>query len=264
MSVFAASALVIALLMTTVWLISLLLRDVSIIDLVWGTGFVLIAWTAMIVAHSDEWLLPLLTTIWGLRLSLYLGWRNHGQPEDHRYQAMRQRHGSSFPVVSLFTVFGLQGLVMWIVSLPLQAGVITGETEWVSFKVTGTALWATGLFFESVGDWQLARFKSNPENAGRVMDRGLWRYTRHPNYFGDFLVWWGLYLVAVSASQAWWTAVGPAVMSVFLMRVSGVTLLEKSLRRNRPDYVEYMERTNAFFPGIPRTTPSATSDEIRS
>lgn len=252
MSVYATSAIVITLLMTAVWLVSLRLRDASIIDLVWGLGFALVVWSATISSESQQWLLPVLTTIWGLRLSLYLAWRNHGQPEDPRYQAMRRHHGHAFPVVSLLTVFGLQGLVMWVVSLPLQAGSLPGDTDWSALKVVGMLLWAVGLFFEATGDWQLARFRSDPHNAGRVLDSGLWRYTRHPNYFGDFLVWWGLYLVSVSISQAWWTAIGPLVMSVFLMRVSGVTLLEKSLRRSRPQYVEYIERTNAFFPWRPR------------
>lgn len=255
MSVFAASAIVIALLMTAVWLVSLRLRDASIIDLVWGLGFVVVVWTATIRSESRTWLLPVLTTIWGLRLSLYLAWRNHGQPEDHRYQAMRRHHGRAFPLVSLLTVFALQGVVMWVVSLPLQAGSLPGGAEWPVLKVIGILLWAVGLLFEATGDWQLARFRSDPQNAGRVLDTGLWRYTRHPNYFGDFLVWWGLYLVAVSTSQAWWTVIGPAVMSVFLMRVSGVTLLEKTLRQTRPQYVDYIERTNAFFPGRPRARP---------
>ncbi len=113
-------------------------------------------------------------------------------------------------------------------------------------------MWATGLFFEAVGDWQLARFRTNPENAGQVLNTGLWRFTRHPNYFGDFLVWWGLYLVAVAQSDAWWTAIGPIVMSVFLMRVSGVTLLEKSLGESKPGYQDYVRKTNAFFPAPPK------------
>jgi len=166
---------------------------------------------------------------------------------------MRKRHGSSFPLVSLLTVFGLQGVIMWIVSLPIQAGAIERNTPWHWLQFAGVVLWGSGLFFEAVGDWQLARHKANPANSGRVLDIGLWRYTRHPNYFGDFLVWWGLYVIAVSTSGAWWTVIGPATISIFLMRVSGVTLLEKSLKQNKPRYGEYISRTNAFFPGRPRS-----------
>jgi len=248
------SAATIGVLMVLVWFVSLLLKDASIIDLVWGTGFVLVAWAVWFRAEhrgTAQWILPVLTTIWGLRLSVYLAWRNHGQPEDRRYQDMRHKWGSAFPWVSLVTVFALQGVVMGIVSLPLQMGIATAEHCWTLLLSIGLAVWAAGLFFESVGDWQLARFKADPDNTGKVMDTGLWRYTRHPNYFGDFLVWWGVYLVAVAQSSAWWTIIGPIVMSVFLMRVSGVTLLEKSLRASRPGYEDYVARTNAFFPWPP-------------
>lgn len=251
---FATSAVTITGLMLFVWLVSLRLKDVSIIDLVWGLGFVLVVWAVWLRSdnpQSADWILPLLTTVWGLRLSGHLGWRNHGQPEDRRYREMRQKWGTMFPWLSLITVFGLQGAVMGVVSLPLQAGIATADHNNYILLTPGIVVWAAGLFFESVGDWQLARFRANPHNAGKVLDSGLWRYTRHPNYFGDFLVWWGLYLVAVSQSSVWWTIVGPIVMSVFLIRVSGVTLLEKSLRESRPGYSDYVARTNAFFPWMP-------------
>ncbi len=238
--------------MILTWLVSVIKNDASIVDLIWGLGFVLVAWVSFLTANSDNWILPVLTTVWGLRLSVYLAWRNHGQPEDYRYRAMRKRHGPSFPLVSLFTVFGVQGLVMWIVSLPLQTGAMTGDaaSTWLLFP--GTALWAVGLCFEGFGDWQLARFKANPDNAGVVLDSGLWHYTRHPNYFGDFTVWWGLFLVAMASSGAWWSVIGPLLMSFFLMRVSGVTLLERTLKETKPQYANYIARTNAFFPGPPR------------
>jgi len=251
---FVASAQTIACMMVIVWLLSLILRDASIVDLVWGLGFVLVAWTVFITVPGEcvtRWLLVGLTSLWGLRLSVYLAWRNLGNPEDFRYQQMRSRR-PWFPLTSLYVVFGLQGVVMWVVSLPLQVSIATSQNGWNWLHFVGAALWATGLFFESVGDWQLARFRTNPENAGQVLDTGLWRFTRHPNYFGDFLVWWGLYLVAVARSDAWWTAIGPIVMSVFLMRVSGVTLLEKSLGKSKPGYQDYVRRTNAFFPAPPK------------
>lgn len=257
-NILGASALVISGLMTLTWLMSLALKNASIVDLVWGFGFVLVAWSSFLSTNSEQWPLPILTTIWGLRLSAYLAWRNHGQPEDYRYEAMRKHHGDSFPVVSLFTVFCLQGFIMWIVSLPLQAGQVSVETSWQWLLAPGVILWTIGFCFESVGDWQLARFKADSDNAGNVCDSGLWRYTRHPNYFGDFTVWWGLFLISVSDSNAWWTIVGPIVMSILLMRVSGVTLLERSLTKTKPQYADYIARTNSFFPGPPCSSEHKT------
>ena len=166
---------------------------------------------------------------------------------------MRRRYGARFPLVSLGLVFGLQALLMWIVSLPVQVAQVQDTPSGLTaLDVLGATLWAVGLAFESIGDAQLARFKRDPANADRVMDRGLWRFTRHPNYFGDFLVWWGIYAIALATGDAWWTVIGPVVMSVLLLRVSGVTLLERSLRKRRPGYEEYARRTSAFVPRPPR------------
>ena len=250
--VLAINFSVIALCMLLLWLLSLVLRDVSIVDLFWGTGFVVIAWISYftVTPSPRSTLLLVLVTIWGMRLTGYLTWRNLGKPEDYRYQQMREHFGKRFWLLSLPIVFGLQGMLMWIVSLPIQ---VTGfGTKPLSgWDAIGICLWAVGLFFEAVGDLQLARFKSKPENKGQVMDRGLWRYTRHPNYFGDFLVWWGFYFVALGSGQAWWTVISPLVMSVLLIRVSGVALLEKSLKNRTAGYREYVRRTSAFFPRPP-------------
>ena len=237
-------------LMLVIWTISLVIKDVSIVDIVWGLGFVLIAWIVWSRRGPDPRLLlaAVLTTIWGLRLSGYLAWRNLGKGEDYRYVAMRRRYGSRFWLVSLFVVFGLQGVLMWVVSLPVQAA--SGELFGL-LDVAGICFWIVGLTFETVGDFQLARFKSEPANKGKVLDTGLWRYTRHPNYFGDFMVWWGLYLIALGGG-AWWTAIGPLVMTALLIRYSGAGLLEKTIGRRRPEYAEYVQKTNAFFPGPPR------------
>lgn len=253
------NALAICGLMVLVWLLSLPLKDASIVDMFWGLGFILVAWTSWWHAPGDptrKLLIAVLITIWGLRLSGYIAWRNIGHGEDPRYQAMRQKAGRRFPLLSLVRVFLLQGVVMWVVSLPVQAGQIPESPAaftWLDF--VGIGVWFVGVFFEAVGDFQLARFKANPENQGQVMDRGLWRYTRHPNYFGDFLMWWGIYLIALAASplRTWWSGIGPAIMSFFLMRVSGVTLLETSLKQSKgPAYERYIKQTNAFFPGPPR------------
>jgi steroid 5-alpha reductase family enzyme len=245
------TATVIVASVVVLWLVSLVLRNASIIDLFWGFGFVVIAWvpgwSSPATVCMRRILLLVLVTVWGLRLAGYLTWRNTGKGEDFRYQAMRERWGRRFPLVSLGTVFLLQALLMLIVSLPVQAGMLTGGPIGV-LGVVGAGLWLVGVAFETIGDLQLARFKRNPDNRGKVMDRGLWRYTRHPNYFGDFCVWWGLYLVALT-STTWWTAVGPLLMSFLLLRVSGVSLLEKDIGTRRPGYDEYVRRTNAFFPG---------------
>ena len=250
-----SAAIAIVVLMLATWLVSLALRNASIVDITWGFGFVLVAWVVRFQGDTNErrqWLLVALTTIWGLRLAGYLFWRNHGQPEDYRYQAMRRRHGRQFPLVSLGTVFAFQGLMMWIVSLPVQLGQVSSTPDLGPLAALGVAVWALGIFFESVGDIQLARFKADPGNAGQVMDRGLWRYTRHPNYFGDACVWWGIGLIAAETGVGAWGLIGSALMTVLLVRVSGAALLEKSLRKRKPGYEEYVARTSSFIPRPPR------------
>lgn len=253
--VLAVNALVLAALFFGLWLVSLVAHDASIVDIFWGIGFVVVAWATALVsdgAAARRVLFVVLVSVWGLRLSGYLAWRNLGRGEDYRYQAMREKYAPRFWFISLWVVFGLQAALAWVVSLPVQAGQVPADPDGlVLLDYLGTAVWATGLAFESIGDWQLARFKADPANQEAVMDRGLWRYTRHPNYFGDFLVWWGLYLVALATVDAWWTIVGPIVMSVLLIRVSGAALLERSLRKRRPGYEEYVARTSAFFPRPP-------------
>ncbi len=243
----------IAVIMVLLWLISLPTKNSSSVDIFWGIGFVIVAWTSFFFVGSMSsrgLLISVLTSVWGLRLAGYLAWRNLGKGEDYRYRAMREKFGAHFPWASLFIVFGLQGLIMWLVSLPIQVTHFgTAPLGWID--AIGVAVWTLGWLFESVGDWQLARFKAKPENRGQVMDHGLWRYTRHPNYFGDFTVWWGLYLIAV-AGGGWWTIFSPTLMSILLLRVSGVTLLESSLKKSRPGYADYVARTSSFFPWPPK------------
>lgn len=254
LSVLAASAAAVAVLMLLVWLLSLRLRDVSIVDPVWGFAYAVVAVTAFLVGDGDEGRATLLLTmvcLWGLRLGLYLSYRKlQEKGEDYRYVEMREKHGDRFPLVSLGLVFGLQGVLVLIVSLPVTAAVVEtgglGLLAWI-----GVALFAVGLYFEAVGDAQLLAFKKDPANKGKVMDRGLWRYTRHPNYFGDFCVWWGIYLVALQAG-AWWTIVGPLVMTQLLTKTSGKERLEKTIGSRREGYAEYVERTSGFFPRPPK------------
>ena len=248
-------------LFVALWCVSLRTRDVSIVDIFWGLGFVVLATATWFRAAASDRSLVLfaMVCLWGLRLSGYLAWRNHGKDEDYRYAAMRKKHGDRFAWVSLWTVFLLQGALVWFISLPVQLGLLRGA-EWDGTATLGVLLWGVGLFFESVGDFQLARFKADPKNQGRVLTRGLWRYTRHPNYFGDFLVWWGIFCVAWTRTQDGWTVISPLVMSFLLLRVSGVKLLESSLRTRVAGYESYVERTSAFFP-LPPKTPAARPGE---
>ena len=243
-------AAVLAVIAGGAWLASLPLRDVSIVDSLWSLQFVAAAVTyardAAILGPRATLILAL-TAIWGLRLSLYITWRHRGHGEDRRYQAIRARNQPYFALKSLYLVFLLQAVLAAVISLPL-AGAIRSVAPLGVWDVLGLGLWCLGFAFEAGGDWQLARFKSDSANAGRVMDRGFWRHTRHPNYFGDFCIWWGFYSIALGAG-AWWSLPGPLLMSVLLMKVSGVTLLEKDIGERRPGYAEYIRRTNAFFPG---------------
>jgi steroid 5-alpha reductase family enzyme len=236
------------------WLLSLVLKDASIVDIFWGLGFVVVAWICYFNASGFEprkTLLTTLVTIWGLRLSMYLFWRNHSKGEDYRYQSLRKRIGKYFPLISFFVVFVFQGLLIWVISLPIQAASASPLPDtFTLFDIVGTLFWMIGIIFEAVGDWQLAQFKSDPNNKGKVMDRGLWKYTRHPNYFGDALLWWGIFLIALP--NGWWTIVSPLVMTTLLMKVSGVALLEKTLAKTKPQYTEYVRRTNAFLPWFPK------------
>ena len=254
-----AAAATAAAFMTLLWLVSLALRDSSIVDSFWGVGFVVIAAAAAAASPAGPaalapraYLIGALVAVWGLRLSHYIFWRNRGKGEDYRYRKWRQEAGPSWWWRSFFKVFLLQGVVMWLVAAPIVAAIAAPEPRpigWLDFA--GVAVWLTGFLFEAVGDWQLARFKADPANKGRLFTGGVWRYTRHPNYFGDAAVWWGHYIVAAAAG-AWWTVFSPALMTFLLVRVSGVSMLEAALRDSKPGYREYVETTSAFFPRPPR------------
>jgi steroid 5-alpha reductase family enzyme len=244
----------IGVIVTATWVLGTVKRDVSIVDSVWSLLFLAAAVAYVrrsgMTATRDVWLLALVA-IWALRLAIYLTWRNWGEPEDYRYQKMRRANQPNFELKSLFIIFWLQGVLAWIVSLPLLAAA-NSAAALQPLDYVGAVVVLFGTWFESVADSQLARFKADPANHGKVMDQGLWRYTRHPNYFGEFCVWWGFYLMAVAAG-GWWSLPGPIVMSVLLLKVSGVTMLEKDIGKRRPAYQEYIARTNTFFPGKPRS-----------
>jgi steroid 5-alpha reductase family enzyme len=243
-------------LMTLLWVLSLVLRDSSIVDPFWGTGFVVANWLYFALTPDGlparKWLVAILVTVWGLRLSVHLLLRNWGKGEDFRYRKWREEAGSPWWWRSFFKVFVLQGLLLWVISAPLLAAQISPNPAHLTIlDFLALAVWVVGFFFEAMGDLQLARFRANPANKGKVLDTGVWRFTRHPNYFGDATQWWAYYLFAAVAG-GWWTVFSPILMTGMLLRVSGVTLLEKTLATTKPGYREYVESTSAFIPWFPR------------
>lgn len=256
MPLFAKGLLLTLGILTILWVISLLVKDASIIDIYWGLGFVIIAW---FYAYLTGWeqlgfrnlLLLALITIWGLRLSIYLAVRNLGKGEDPRYVQMRRQGGPGWWWKSYFQVFLLQGVLLWIISSIYPLSFLT-HTDFGGLDYLGTGLWATGFFFETVGDWQMMQFKKDPANKGKVMDQGLWRYSRHPNYFGDATLWWGFFCFALAHPQGIFYLFSPVLMTFLLLKISGVTLLEKDLKKSKPQYAEYIQKTSSFVPLPPK------------
>ncbi len=248
------------------WLLSLYLRDVSIVDSLWSLMF--LAAAAVFAGQATDaavrsLIILGLVLLWALRLFIHLTWRNWGEPEDHRYRAIRAKYQPNFALKSLFIIFIFQALLAWIIALPLWPA-ITHHVAFSGWDVLAIVLWSSGMFFETVADWQLARFKADPSNKGKVMDKGLWRYSRHPNYFGECLIWWGFYLLAVS-SGAWWSIVSPLLMTWLLLKFSGVVMLEETIVERRPGYRDYIARTNAFIPGPPKNSSitKGTQETVR-
>lgn len=244
---------------TGTWLLSIKLRDVSIVDSAWSLMLLGAAVTYFMGNMASNNLdlrsiiILALISIWAIRLSLYITWRNIGEKEDHRYHAIREKYSPNFVVKSLFIIFLFQAVLAWIISMPLFATLVnyaaqTTTTTQIILDIVAITFVLLGLFFESTGDWQLARFNANPANKDKVMDNGLWRYSRHPNYFGECLIWWGFYLFALS-SGAWWSIISPLIMTWLLLKFSGVVMLEETIVNRRPAYRDYIRRTNAFFPG---------------
>lgn len=251
---YLSGAIVILVAMTLLWLLSLLIQDASIIDIFWGTGFVIVGWAYFLMSSSDgirSWLLIIPVSVWGLRLTLHLAKRNIGKGEDFRYQRWREEEGKRWWWLSYIRVFLLQGLIMWIVSISLAATLFYSNSLPDMLNYVALLLWFIGFVFEAGSDWQLMTFRSNPDNAGKVLNTGFWRYSRHPNYFGDAVQWWAFYVIALGTG-AWWTIISPIIMTFLLTRVSGVPMLEHSLKKRKPAYQEYVEKTSAFFPMPPK------------
>jgi steroid 5-alpha reductase family enzyme len=197
-------------------------------------------------------LVLVLTVLWGVRLAVYIVWRNRGKGEDPRYRAMRAKRPASFWWYSYLQVFLLQAVLLWLVAAPLAAAEGGAEApRFVALDFIGLGVWVVGFALEVVGDTHLALFKRRVENKGRLLRSGVWKFTRHPNYFGEALLWWGVWLIA-AAGHGYWSAYGPVLITLLLLRVSGVTLLEKSLKESKPGYADYVARTSSFVPWFPR------------
>ncbi len=261
LSVVGIAFLAILAYMTILWLISLAVKDSSIVDIFWGPGFIVAAVVYFVLTDGflpRKLLITALVVIWGLRLGIHIASRNLGKGEDYRYRAWREEAGKQWWWRSFFKVFLLQGVLLWIISAPLLAAQFSPTPDRVTvFDIAGAVVWGIGFFFEAVGDWQLVQFKRNPENKGKLLRTGLWRYTRHPNYFGDATLWWGYFIIALGAPFGFVTIFSPIIMTVLLMRVSGVAMLEKTLVETKPGYKEYVETTNAFFPWFPKKPQEA-------
>lgn len=232
-------------------------HKLTVVDTMWGLGFILVAAeTALVSSGGDgdpalRWILLAMTAGWGLRLAWHLHRRNHGQAEDPRYTELAEQDGRSFTQVAALRVFLPQGIAMWLVATPIMVGANNTDVV-VWLLVVGVVVWAIGVFFEAVGDAQLAAFKKDPDNKGKLMDKGLWRYTRHPNYFGDACVWTGIWIVAAGSWAGLATVISPIAMTVFLTKVTGAALNEKGMKNTKPGYEEYVRRTSGFIPLPPR------------
>lgn len=245
--------------MLGLWGVSLRLKDVSFIDAVWPTGMVLLALATLVRTEGDgtrKWLLVWLCAVWGLRLGwhLFLRWRANGS--DRRYEEIiagrQEARGWSFARVALLYVFLPQAVLLWLTCLPVQLGQVDymPAVGWVGWA--GAVLAVIGIAFESIGDSQLKHFRADPANKGKVLDTGLWRWTRHPNYFGDACVWWGLWLIAAETGAGRWAIVGPLFLTFTLTRWSGIGISEKGAEDRRPGYAEYVARTSPFIPWPPK------------
>lgn len=243
-------------LMTLIWILSVRLKNASIVDPFWSVGFIVAGTTYFLYTEGFQTrkiIVLSLLVIWALRLAIYLGWRNIGKPEDYRYQQFRKDYGPErYWWFSFFQVFLLQGFLLWLVSAPLISAMHYGvDIPLGPFDYVGAALWLIGFIFEAGGDYQLTRFKKDSNNKGKLLTSGLWKYTRHPNYFGDACLWWGFGCFSVSVGS-YLPLLGPLLMSLLIIKVSGVAMLERTLKHTKPGYEDYVRRTSALIPWFPK------------
>jgi len=255
MNIFTFSIILLFVYMTTIFLFALWLRDNSIVDIAYGPAFVLLGWIGLLLlgsGHTRQWLIVILVTIWGIRLAGHIFLRKQGEGEDFRYRQWRESWGKSFVWRSFLQIFMLQGAVIFLVALPVLLVINDPGGRIGSVDLAGLLVWLVGFGFEAIGDWQLLQFKRNPANKGKIIQHGLWRYTRHPNYFGEAVLWWGLFTVALNAGYGVLAIISPLLIDVLLLKVSGIPMLEVKYRNN-PEFIAYKARTNAFFPWFPKT-----------
>jgi len=250
MSYYLTLGIILFVYMTLWFAVSLIKKRNDVADVAWGLGFVLMTWTSFFLSGEFGMrgiLVGILVSVWGLRLAWHIHTRNKGKAEDYRYMAWRKEWGKWFYIRSYLQVYILQGVLLFLIVQPVL--LINGSDggEFGVLDVLGVAIWLTGFYFEAVGDAELARFIKNPENKGKLMQSGLWAYTRHPNYFGEVTQWWGLWLIALSVPFGWISVIGPITITFLILKVSGVPMLEKKMEEN-PDFAEYKRKTSMFIP----------------
>ncbi len=247
-------AIFIIIYMSFFFIISIIKKDSSVVDIGWGLGFVGVALLTLMIHQNfyfKQIVVFVLTALWGFRLAIHIYSRNKGKEEDWRYKQWREDWGENFKLRAFFQIFMLQGFFMFIISAPI---ILINSSSYTDFSIIDFAaigIWIIGFFFEAVGDYQLKKFKDNPENKGKIMTTGLWKYTRHPNYFGEVTMWWGIFLLTVGVPNAIFAIVSPALITFLLLKVSGIPMLEKKYKNN-PEYQEYKKRTSGFFPFLPK------------
>ena len=253
--------ILIAVVITLLWAVSVRLKDASIIDIFWGPGFLILAlfWYVFADRTYNTSGLPIRSTLvlgmvflWATRLAIHIGRRNIGKGEDKRYQAWRMNNGPHWWILSYPKVYLLQAVLLWLLSVSICAGITANDQTFGAISVIGLIVWLIGFLFEAIADWQLKQFKADSQHRGKLLTSGLWRYSRHPNYFGEAVLWFGLWLVVLPVGP-WWLVGSPLLMLFLLLKVSGVTLLEESMKQAKPDYADYMKRTNAFLPWFPKS-----------
>lgn len=247
-------ALFVFLYMNLVFVVALVIKNNSIVDIAWGIGFVCVAFVAFFLHEgtaSRTILVTVLVSVWGIRLAIHVGLRNMGKPEDFRYAQWRKDWGRWFVPRSYLQIFLLQGILLLVISYPVQLVNLSDRQGLTALDLLGVFVWGVGFLFESVGDYQLARFKHNPRNKSKIMTSGLWKYSRHPNYFGEALLWWGIFIIALSVESGWTAIISPLLITYLLLRVSGVTMLEKKYVGNDA-YAAYAKETSAFIPLPPK------------
>jgi len=244
---------------TITWMISVVKKDVSIVDSAWSLLFISAALFYLTDVNQREWLVLVLLLIWSIRLCAHITLRSWGEEEDPRYQAIREKYSPGFSWKSWGIIFVFQAVLAWLLTLPLFV-IFSSPTEMGLLSYVAAAVIVFGICFEAIADWQLYQFKSKPENRGKVMDSGLWHYSRHPNYFGEATVWWGFFLFALDQG-AWWSIASPILITFLLLRFSGVSLMESTITERRPAYREYIASTNAFIPGPRKATQTKSNNE---